>query len=226
MKVKVLQDILGANEAIAQRNQRMLDEHDILAVNLMSTPGAGKTSLILQTLSTLKEKTKIAVIEGDIASSLDADRVSKEGIPVVQINTAGGCHLDANMTENALKTLPLDDIDLLLIENVGNLVCPAELSLGEHKRVMLSSLPEGDDKPHKYPLMFTEANVVLINRIDLVPYLEFDMPTFHKVVTGLNPTVKIFPVSCKTGAGLAEWRSWLLAEISRRKVPPLQTSAL
>ncbi len=217
MKVKVLQDILGANEAIASKNQKLLDEHGILGVNIMSSPGAGKTSLIRQTITKLKDKTRIAVIEGDIASSLDADKVSELGIPVVQINTAGGCHLDANMTENALNNLPLGGVDLLLIENVGNLVCPAEFALGEHKKVMLLSLPEGDDKPHKYPLMFTESDVVLINKIDLLPYLDFDIAAFGKAVTGLNPTVKILQVSCKTGDGLEEWCSWLLAEIAKQK---------
>ncbi len=217
MKVKVLQDILGANEAIAKRNRKLLDEHGVLTVNIMSSPGAGKTSLILQTISKLKGKAKIAVIEGDVASTVDADKVSEQGIPVVQINTAGGCHLDANMTENALNSLLLADIDLLLIENVGNLICPAEFALGEHKKVMLLSLPEGDDKPYKYPLMFAEADVVLVNKIDLLPYLDFNMLAFSKAVSGLNPRVKIFPVSCKTGDGLEEWLSWLLAEITRRK---------
>ncbi len=217
MKVKVLQDILGANETIAKRNRELLDKHGILAVNIMSSPGAGKTSLILQTISNLKGKARTAVIEGDVASSVDADKVSEQGIPVIQINTAGGCHLDANMTENALSNLPLNDIDLLLIENVGNLICPAEFALGEHKKVMLLSLPEGDDKPHKYPLMFTEADVVLINKVDLLPYLDFNIPAFNKVVTGLNASAKILPVSCKTGAGLDDWFSWILAEIAMRK---------
>ena len=217
MEIKVLQDILSANDGIARRNQDRLDKHGILTINVMSSPGAGKTSLILQTISNLKQKTRIAVIEGDIASSLDADKVHKQGVEVVQINTAGGCHLDANMTESALNNLPLGDIDLLLIENVGNLVCPAEFALGEHKRVMLLSLPEGDDKPYKYPLMFTEADVVLINKIDLLPYLEFNIPAFHKAVSGLNPKVKIFQVSCKTGEGLEDWLSWLQDEIKKMK---------
>ena len=217
MKIKVLQDILNANDGIAKRNQDRLDKHGILTINVMSSPGAGKTSLILQTINNLKSKTRIAVIEGDIASSLDADRVHQQGVEVVQINTAGGCHLDANMTEYALNNLPLGDIDLLLIENVGNLVCPAEFALGEHKRVMLLSLPEGDDKPYKYPLMFTEADVVLVNKIDLLPYLEFNLSAFHKAVSGLNPEVKVFQVSCKTGEGLEDWFSWLQNEIKKMK---------
>ena len=217
MEIKVLQDILSANDRIASRNQSQLDKHGILTINVMSSPGAGKTSLILQTIEKLKGQARIAVIEGDVASTIDADKVSKQGITVVQINTAGGRHLDANMTENALSNLPLGDIDLLLIENVGNLICPAGFALGEHKRVILLSLPEGDDKPYKYPLMFTQADVVLINKIDLLPFLEFDIVSFTNAVSGLNPKVKIFQVSCKTGQGLEGWFSWLQEQIKEMK---------
>ena len=217
MEIKVLQDIMGANEAIARRNRERLDRQDILAVNIMSSPGAGKTSLILQTINGLKQKARIGVIEGDVASSVDADRVHKEEVPVVQINTAGGCHLDANMIENALNSLPLEDIDLLLIENVGNLICPAGFALGEQKKAMLLSMPEGDDKPYKYPSMFIEADVVLVNKIDLSPHLDFNIESFCKVVTGLNPKVKIFQVSCKTGEGLEQWLSWLLTQLKNNK---------
>ena len=217
MEIKVLRDVLSANDAIARRNQSRLDEHNILAINVMSSPGAGKTSLILQTIEKLKANTTIAVIEGDVASTIDADKVGKRGVAVVQINTAGGCHLDANMTENALNNLPLEKIDLLLIENVGNLICPAGFALGEHRRVMLLSTPEGDDKPYKYPTMFTEADVVLINKIDLLPLLDFDVTSFIKAVTGLNPEVKIFQVSCKTGQGLERWFSWLQEQLKEMK---------
>ncbi len=220
MEVKVLtirEDILGANKEKARRNQDRLDKHGILTVNVMSSPGAGKTSLILQTINRLKPKTRITVIEGDVASKLDADKVHQQGIPVIQINIPGGCHLDANMTENALNNLPLEEVDLLLIENVGNLICPAEFALGEHKKVMLLSVPEGDDKPYKYPLMFTEADVVLVNKIDLLPYLDFNITVFNQAVTGLNPKVKIFQVSCKTGEGLEAWLSWLQGEIKQLK---------
>ncbi len=217
MEIKVLQDILSANDRIARRNQSLLDKHGILTINVMSSPGAGKTSLILQTIGKLKEKARIAVIEGDVASSLDAEKIHKQGVTVVQINTAGGCHLDANMTEGALNNLPLGDIDLLLIENVGNLICPAGFALGEHKRVMLLSLPEGDDKPYKYPLMFTGADVVLVNKIDLLPYLDFNVSAFYKAVTGLNPDVTIFQVSCKTGQGLEGWFSWLQEQMKEVK---------
>ena len=217
MEIKVLQNILSANEAIAGKNRERLDKHGILTINIMSSPGAGKTSLILQTINKLKPETRIAVIEGDIASSVDADKVHQLGVPVVQINTAGGCHLEANMLEKALDNLPLTEIDLLLIENVGNLICPAEFTLGEHKKVMLLSTPEGDDKPHKYPLMFTEADVVLVNKTDLLPHLDFNNTSFNQVVTGLNPKVKILPVSCKTGEGLTEWFAWLKAGIKQMK---------
>jgi hydrogenase nickel incorporation protein HypB len=217
MEIRVLKDILSANDAIARRNRDRLDKYGILTINIMSSPGAGKTSLVLQTINRLKPKTRIIVIEGDVASRIDADKVHQQGVPVVQINTGGGCHLDANMTENALNNLPLEGVDLLLIENVGNLICPAEFALGEHKRVMLLSAPEGDDKPYKYPLMFSEADVVLINKVDLLPYLDFNVTAFTKTVTGLNPKAKIFQVSCKTGEGLKAWFSWLESEIKQMK---------
>ncbi|MFC1912922.1 hydrogenase nickel incorporation protein HypB [Chloroflexota bacterium] len=216
MKVKVLQNILDANDQMANRNRQVIDKAGVLAVNIMASPGAGKTSLVLQTLAQLKERVKIAVIEGDIASTIDADRIGKEEVAVVQINTGGACHLDANMIGNALDSLSLEDIDLLLIENVGNLVCPAEFHTGAHKRMMLLSMPEGDDKPYKYPLMFIESEVIILNKIDLLPYLDFDTAAFKQAVTGLNPEVKIFPVSCKTGEGIPEWTSWLESELRGR----------
>jgi hydrogenase nickel incorporation protein HypB len=220
MTVKVLtikEDILGANDEKARLNQELLDKHKILMVNVMSSPGAGKTSMILQTIIRLKEKVKIAVIEGDIASTIDADKVSKQDVPVIQINTAGACHLDANMIEKALNNLPLDKIDVLLVENVGNLVCTAEFALGEHKRVMLLSVPEGDDKPFKYPLMFIQADVVLVSKCDVLPYFDFNADSFNKAVSGLNPKARIFPVSSKTGEGLEAWLTWLEGEAKQVK---------
>lgn len=213
MEIKVLKNILDANEQIANKNRQILDSHQVLGINIMSSPGAGKTSLILQTISRLKGKVRIGVIEGDVASSIDADRIGEEGVPVVQINTGGSCHLDANMVSNALDSLPLGDIDLLFIENVGNLICPAELKIGEHKRAMLLSLPEGDDKPYKYPLMFSESEVIVINKIDFLPFIDFDLAAFNRAVTGLNPNAKIFQLSCKTGEGVGEWVSWLESEL-------------
>ena len=219
MSVKILtikEDVLGANEEKAKTNRELMDKHNVLMVNIMSSPGAGKTSLILQTLNKFKGKTRIAVIEGDIASTLDADKVSKHAIPVIQINTAGACHLDANMIRKGLDNLALEQIDLVIIENVGNLVCPAEFALGAHKQVMLLSVPEGDDKPYKYPLMFTGADVVLINKIDVLPYFDFDVSAFSKAVSGLNPSAKIFPISAKTGEGLEAWFSWLEDAIKQK----------
>jgi hydrogenase nickel incorporation protein HypB len=216
MEIKVLKDILGANEQIAEKNRQLLGSKGIFAVNLMSSPGAGKTSLILATIKGLKGEIKIGVIEGDVSSSLDAETVSTEGVPVVQINTGGTCHLDANMVSNALSNVPLQDIELLFIENVGNLICPASFALGAHKRVLISSVPEGDDKPFKYPLMFDIADVVVINKIDLLPYLKFDTEAFSRAIKGINEKVKIFQISCATGQGIQEWTSWLLNQMSRR----------
>ncbi len=216
MEIKVLKDILSANEQIAERNRHLLDSKGVFAVNLMSSPGAGKTSLILEAIRRLKGKTRMGVIEGDVSSSLDAETIGKEGVPVIQINTGGTCHLDANMLSNALDNVPLQDIELLLIENVGNLICPAGFALGEHKKVLISSIPEGDDKPFKYPLMFQKADAVLINKIDLLPYLKFDTQGFSQAVRGINEEVEIFQISCATGQGIQEWVSWLLTQMSRR----------
>jgi hydrogenase nickel incorporation protein HypB len=207
--IKVGEDILGANDEKARANKSRLDSQGVLTVNIMSSPGAGKTSLIMDTIKHMKDKVSMAVIEGDIASSLDAEKINEMGLPVVQINTEGGCHLDANMVKTALNDLPLENVDLLLIENVGNLICPNEFVLGEDKRVMISSLPEGDDKPYKYPPMFADSDVVLLNKIDLKPYMEFDVDNFKKTVAGLNPDVIFLPVSCKTGEGMDAWYDWL-----------------
>lgn len=215
MEIKVIKDILSANNQIAQQNRELLDSQGVLAINLMASPGAGKTSLIMETVRKLKDRVRIGVVEGDISSSLDAEKIGQEGVPVVQINTGGECHLDANMTSPALTNLPLDDIDLLLIENVGNLVCPGEFELGEHKKVLLLSTPEGDDKPYKYPLMFNIVDAILINKIDLLPYLNFDIEGFTRVVKEMNQQAAIFQVSCTTGQGLDDWVDWVLANQPR-----------
>ncbi len=220
MPVKIVtvgEKILGANEDKAKEVKKRLDKHHVLAINIMSSPGAGKTSLIMNTIKRLRSKFMIAVIEGDVASTVDADKINEMGIPVVQINTAGGCHLDAFMVEKALPGLPLEKTDLLFIENVGNLICPNNYNLGEDKRIMISSLPEGDDKPYKYPAMFADTDTVLLNKIDLQPYLDFNTGNFKKIVTGLNPDVTIFPVSCKTGEGMVAWFDWLESAVKNKQ---------
>ncbi|MCK4353839.1 MAG: hydrogenase nickel incorporation protein HypB [Dehalococcoidia bacterium] len=217
----MVQNILEANESIASQNQRLLDEYKVFAINIMSSPGAGKTSLILQTIARLKDKLRIGVVEGDFASTIDADKVKDEAAAVVQITTRNmseQCALIANMVSHALKCLPLGDIDLLLIENVGNLLCPAEFVLGEHRRVVISSLPEGDDKPIKYPVIFADADAVVINKLDFLPYVDFDIAAFEKAIKRLNPGVKILQVSCKTGAGIENWCSWLLDELKANRI--------
>ena len=220
-KIEIVQNILEANESIASQNQRLLDEYKVFAINNMSSPGAGKTSLILQTIARLKDKLRIGVVEGDFASTIDADKVKDEAAAVVQITTRNmseQCALIANMVSHALKCLPLGDIDLLLIENVGNLLCPAEFVLGEHRRVVISSLPEGDDKPIKYPVIFADADAVVINKLDFLPYVDFDIAAFEKAIKRLNPGVKILQVSCKTGAGIENWCSWLLDELKANRI--------
>jgi hydrogenase nickel incorporation protein HypB len=215
-RIEVIQNVLEANETIANRNQQLLDKHKVFTINIMSAPGAGKTSLILQTLERLKNRLNVAVIEGDVASTVDAERVESKAKAVVQINTGKmpeSCSLMAAMIESALKDMPLDDIDLILIENVGNLICPAEFTLGEHKRVVISSLPEGDDKPIKYPLIFIDADAVIINKMDLLPHVDFDIAAFRRSITGLNPEVEVFQLSCKTGEGVERWCSWILEQV-------------
>jgi len=215
-KIEVIQNILEANDTIANRNRQLLDKHRIFVINIMSAPGAGKTSLILETLTRLKGKLSIAVIEGDVASTVDAEKVESVATAVVQINTGKmpeSCSLMAVMIELALKDMPLNDIDLILIENVGNLICPAEFALGEHKRVVISSLPEGDDKPIKYPLIFVDADAVIINKMDLLPHVDFDIAAFRRSITGLNPKVEVFQLSCKTGEGVERWCSWMLEQV-------------
>ena len=213
MEIKILKDILSANEQIARKNRELLEKNKVFSVNIMASPGAGKTSLVLQTIKALGKTIKIGVIEGDISSSIDAQTVGKEGVPVVQINTGGECHLDANMIQNALNNLPLKEIGLLLIENVGNLVCPAEFNLGEHRKVLVASVPEGDDKPYKYPLMFTTVDAVVLNKTDLLPYVKFNVDAFTRAIRGINAKVKIFPVSCTTGEGVSTWAKWLKGQI-------------
>jgi hydrogenase nickel incorporation protein HypB len=209
VKVKVITRILEANDRIAAENRKLFNKAGVYVINLMSAPGAGKTSLIERTITELHRKLRIGVIEGDIAGTGDAQRIEKLGIPVIQINTGSACHLDANMINEAIVDLPLKDLDLLIVENVGNLVCPAEFKVGEDMKVMILSITEGDDKPLKYPLMFQESSALILNKIDLLPYTNADLEKIKKDSLSLNPNLKIFEASCKTGHGIAEWTEWL-----------------
>jgi hydrogenase nickel incorporation protein HypB len=209
MKVKVVTNILEANDRIAEENRKIFQDAGVYVINVMSGPGAGKTSLLVRTIQAIQDKVKIGVIEGDIAGTDDAQRIDSLGVPVIQINTGGGCHLDANMIREVLPDMPLKELDLLIIENVGNLVCPAEFKVGEDMKVMLLSVAEGHDKPLKYPLMFQESSALLLNKIDLLPYIDVDMAKIRKDSLSLNPKLKIFEVSCKTGQGITEWTRWL-----------------
>jgi hydrogenase nickel incorporation protein HypB len=217
MAVKTLnvnEDILGANDMLAENLRGRFEASKVFVMNLMSSPGAGKTSLILKIIEALSGKHKIGVIEGDIASDVDARKIQKTNVDVVQINTRGACHLDANMILSATESLGLDGKQLLIIENVGNLVCPAEFKLGENIKVMILSIPEGHDKPLKYPLMFTESNALILNKIDLLPHTDFDMEELRKTVLAMNPAIQIFPVSAKTGEGISDFTGWLESKIS------------
>jgi hydrogenase nickel incorporation protein HypB len=211
----IVEKILSANDRIALENRKRLDEHRILAINVMASPGAGKTSLILRTIAALQGHLRVAVIEGDVAGRVDADKVAETGTPVVQINTGGGCHLDAPQVQDAMRQLPLEVIDLLFIENVGNLICPTGFALGEHVNMMIANVPEGHDKPIKYPGMFTVVDALVLNKIDLLPYIDFELEAFRTAVRALNAHAPIFEVSCKTGEGIEAWAEWLAAQ-SRR----------
>ena len=211
-KIEIVQGILDANEATAEGNRALLDSHRCLTVNIMAAPGAGKTSVILRTMAGLQPDTRIGVIEGDVASTVDAEKVQGAASAVVQINTHGmpeSCALVADMIHVALERMPLDELDVVLIENVGNLLCPAEFNLGEHLRVVIASTPEGDDKPVKYAVIYADADAVIINKSDLTPYVDFDMNRFTRAVRNINDRAVFFPMSCKTGEGVAEWVAWL-----------------
>ena len=212
-RIPVVEKILSANDRIAAQNRAVLDQANVFSINLMASPGAGKTSLIEQTIRSLRGQLNLAVIDGDIATSLDADRAAAAGAVAVQINTGGECHLDAIMLQEALPSLDLSQLDLLIVENVGNLVCPASFQLGTHKSVLIASVPEGDDKPYKYPGMYRGVDALVINKIDLLPYVNFDMGYFRRGVEVLNPGLVTFQVSCRTGEGLEAWLSWLVANI-------------
>ena len=208
-QIKVVKNILDANNRIAEENRKLFDEKNIFVINLMSSPGAGKTSFLEKLIPLLKTKYKIAVIEGDIQDTYDAERISKLEVPVVQINTGGACHIDGNMVKEALPDIPIDDINLLILENVGNLVCPAEFNIGENLKIMLLSVTEGDDKPAKYPLMFHVSEAVIFNKIDLLPYLDFDIEKAKNDSIKINPNLAFFEISSKTEKGIEKFTQWL-----------------
>lgn len=205
---------MDSNDRLAQNNQAILDQHHAFGINLMASPGAGKTSFILETIKRLPVEIKLGVIEGDTAPvTIDADKIVAAGMPAVQINTGGDCHLDANMIEMALAELPLEELNLIIVENVGNLICPSAFKLGTHANVLIASIPEGDDKPYKYPNIYRSLDVLIINKIDLAPYIDFRMDYFKQGVEMLNPGLKTFTLSAKTGDGFDAWIDWLTKKV-------------
>jgi hydrogenase nickel incorporation protein HypB len=213
--ITIERKLLEKNDVVAEQNRELLKRHGVFAVNLVSSPGAGKTSLLEKTLEHLRGTIPLAVIEGDVQTDLDAQRVARYGVPAVQIITRGGCHLEAPLVRDALANIPLQGIKLLIIENVGNLVCPSNYDLGEAMKIVIASTTEGDDKPLKYPAMFRNASVLVINKIDLVPYVNSNPATLKANALQINPSLTTFETSCTTGAGIAEWCDWL-----RRQATP------
>jgi len=209
-RITVIENILSKNDQIASENRALFDQAGVFTLNIMASPGAGKTSLIEITIKKLTKSLQIAVVDGDIATSIDADRVAAVGATAIQINTGGECHLDAAMLNNELPKLNLSDLNLLIVENVGNLICPASFQLGTHKSILIASIPEGDDKPYKYPGMYSGVDALVINKIDLLPYVPFDMDYFIRGVEILNPGLVTFPLSCMTLDGIEDWLNWLL----------------
>jgi hydrogenase nickel incorporation protein HypB len=218
VRVPIVENILNANDRLAEENHVRLNSAGVFSINIMASPGAGKTSLIEQTLPRLKDKLRVAVVDGDIATSIDADRAAQAGAQAaIQINTGGDCHLDAVMLRGALEQLDLTQFDLLIVENVGNLVCPASFKLGTHKSVLVASIPEGDDKPYKYPGTYRGVDALVVNKIDLLPYVPFRMDYFEHGVEVLNPGVVTFPLSTKTGEGMDVWVDWLVNQVKSNK---------
>jgi hydrogenase nickel incorporation protein HypB len=215
-QIPVVEKILSANDRLAVENRLKIDQANLFAINLMASPGAGKTSLIEHTIKSLSSKYRIAAIDGDVATSIDADRIEAAGATAIQINTGGECHLDAVMLRNALEILDLPSFDLLIIENVGNLICPANFKLGTHRNVLIASIPEGDDKPYKYPGMYKGVDALVINKTDLLPYIPFRMDYFRQGVEILNPGLITFPLSCQTTEGIQNWLDWLETNIQER----------
>ncbi|GAB4575971.1 MAG: hydrogenase nickel incorporation protein HypB [Anaerolineae bacterium] len=215
-EITVVKDIMSVNDQVAAQVRHRLDGAGVLGLNLMASPGAGKTSIITQTVEQLREEFKIAALDGDVAT-VDVEKIARTGIQVELINTGGNCHLDANMVHRALPSIDLTGVDLLLVENVGNLICPAAFELGTHYNVVIASVAEGDDKPYKYPAMFRGADVLLLNKIDMLQYQEFDVDYFRHGVEVLNPGLTFIPVSARTGEGIATWLDWVRAAIAKKK---------
>jgi hydrogenase nickel incorporation protein HypB len=211
--VTVERKILKKNDEIASENREILKKHNVYTINLLSSPGSGKTTLLEKSLAILNKSKKVAVIEGDVQTDNDARRIAVLNVPVVQIVTNGGCHLEAKLVQNAFESFDFSKLDLLIIENVGNLVCPANYDLGENTKVVLVSTTEGDDKPLKYPAMFRVSDVLIINKIDLLDFVDFDVETVRKNALSINPNLKIFEISCKTGQGINEWIDWLVNQM-------------
>ena len=213
MEVKVMKNILGENEKIADENRKLFRAKNVFVINLMGSPGSGKTTLLEKTLSKLAEKLKVAVIEGDLFTARDAERIERQNVPVVQINTAGGCHLDAAMVKRAAESLNLDELDLIIVENVGNLVCPAEFDVGENLKAVVLSITEGDDKPLKYPLIFKESAVAVLNKVDLLPFTNFNLEQARADLSTIHPQIKIIETSCTKSVGLDDWCNFILSNI-------------
>ena len=214
MQIDIKQPVLDKNDALAAELRARFAENHVFVLDLLASPGSGKTSTILATIDALRDEFNIAVIEGDIASNVDAEKIKAQGIAAVQINTGGACHLESAMVKRAVDVLDLERLDLIIVENVGNLVCPTDFDLGENAKVMILSVPEGDDKPLKYPLMFEVCQALIINKIDVLPYFDFDMDKVREFALKRNPELKIFPISAKTGEGVDAWCQWLENEVN------------
>lgn len=213
MQIDIKQPILDKNDELAKRNRDLFAEHNVFVLDLLASPGSGKTSTILATIDALRDEFNIAVIEGDIASSVDAEKIKAQGIAAVQINTGGACHLESDMIKRAVDVLDLERLDLIIVENVGNLVCPTDFDLGENMKVMILSVPEGDDKPLKYPGVFQASEAIVLNKVDTMPVFDFDRDAFYQSVKQLNPQAPIFPIAATKGEGVAEWAEWLAEQI-------------
>lgn len=216
LEIKVVRKILEASSRIAETNRRILREKGITSFNFIGAPGSGKTSLLLRIIEALKDKYRLGVIEGDLATTRDAELIYKTGVPVVQINTEGGCHLDSHLVGKAMDELPLDDIEVLLIENVGNLVCPTAFDLGEDYKVGILSVPEGDDKPEKYPVIIKVSKALILNKIDMLPYFRFDKERFYYPIRKIAPHMPTFEVSCETGEGVMSFVNWMISKIKEK----------